>query len=99
MVSFTSDWRFAPARSREIVRALAGRADGLIEGYRPGVMERLGLGRAHVHEHDVGLLAGFQRSDALAKAVADGAQTHMDRAEAIVATMICASSRILASIP
>jgi alpha-methylacyl-CoA racemase len=25
-------------------RALAGRADVLIEGYRPGVMERLGLG-------------------------------------------------------
>lgn len=27
-----------------IVRRLASRADGLIEGYRPGVMERLGLG-------------------------------------------------------
>jgi alpha-methylacyl-CoA racemase len=27
-----------------IVRRLAERADGLIEGYRPGVMERLGLG-------------------------------------------------------
>ena len=26
------------------VRALAGEADGLIEGFRPGVMERLGLG-------------------------------------------------------
>ena len=30
--------------AREIVRQLAGRCDGLIEGYRPGVMERLGLG-------------------------------------------------------
>lgn len=29
---------------REIVRRLAGQADGIIEGYRPGVMERLGLG-------------------------------------------------------
>ena len=29
---------------REVVRQLASRADGLIEGYRPGVMERLGLG-------------------------------------------------------
>ncbi|NJC06275.1 alpha-methylacyl-CoA racemase [Sphingomonas kaistensis] len=29
---------------RGIVRRLAGKADGLIEGYRPGVMERLGLG-------------------------------------------------------
>ena len=28
----------------EVVRRLAERADGLIEGYRPGVMERLGLG-------------------------------------------------------
>jgi alpha-methylacyl-CoA racemase len=29
---------------RDLVRRLAARADGLIEGYRPGVMERLGLG-------------------------------------------------------
>lgn len=29
---------------REIVRELCKSADGLIEGYRPGVMERLGLG-------------------------------------------------------
>ena len=29
---------------REVVRRLAGKADGLIEGYRPGVMERLDLG-------------------------------------------------------
>ena len=32
------------AECREVVRQLAGGADGLIEGYRPGVMERLGLG-------------------------------------------------------
>ncbi len=31
---------------RDIVRRLAASADGLIEGYRPGVMERLGLGPA-----------------------------------------------------
>jgi alpha-methylacyl-CoA racemase len=30
--------------AREVVRKLASRADGLIEGYRPGVMEKLGLG-------------------------------------------------------
>lgn len=29
---------------REVVRRLAASADGLVEGYRPGVMERLGLG-------------------------------------------------------
>lgn len=29
---------------REVVRRLAVKSDGLIEGYRPGVMERLGLG-------------------------------------------------------
>ena len=28
----------------QVVRRLAASADGLIEGYRPGVMERLGLG-------------------------------------------------------
>src|SRR4029450_11607204 len=28
----------------EVVRRLAEKADGLIEGYRPGAMERLGLG-------------------------------------------------------
>jgi alpha-methylacyl-CoA racemase len=31
-------------QARDVVRKLAARADGLIEGYRPGVMERLGLG-------------------------------------------------------
>jgi len=30
--------------AREVVRKLTGNADGIIEGYRPGVMERLGLG-------------------------------------------------------
>ncbi|HET9458510.1 MAG TPA: CaiB/BaiF CoA-transferase family protein [Sphingomicrobium sp.] len=30
--------------ARQVVRRLAARSDGLIEGYRPGVMERLGLG-------------------------------------------------------
>jgi alpha-methylacyl-CoA racemase len=30
--------------ARKIVRTLAARSDALIEGYRPGVMERLGLG-------------------------------------------------------
>ena len=30
--------------ARGIIGKLAGKADGLIEGYRPGVMERLGLG-------------------------------------------------------
>ena len=30
--------------ARDVARRLAGKADGLIEGYRPGVMERLGLG-------------------------------------------------------
>ena len=31
-------------KARDVVRRLAGGADGLVEGYRPGVMERLGLG-------------------------------------------------------
>ena len=37
---------------RDVVRRLAIRADGLIEGYRPGVMERLGLGpEALLHDN------------------------------------------------
>ena len=32
------------AEAVDVVRRLAERSDGLIEGYRPGVMERLGLG-------------------------------------------------------
>lgn len=32
------------AECRDVVRKLASKADGLIEGYRPGVMERLELG-------------------------------------------------------
>ncbi|MCA1653584.1 MAG: CaiB/BaiF CoA transferase family protein [Sphingomicrobium sp.] len=31
-------------KARDVVRRLAATADGLIEGFRPGVMERLGLG-------------------------------------------------------
>lgn len=34
--------------AREVVLRLAKRSDGLIEGYRPGVMERLGLGPAEL---------------------------------------------------
>ncbi len=34
---------------RDLVLRLVGRADGLIEGYRPGTMERLGLGPRDCH--------------------------------------------------
>src|SRR5579863_9398184 len=34
---------------REAVYALAERADALIEGFRPGAMERLGLGPVDMH--------------------------------------------------
>ena len=40
--SIALDLKAAPAG--DIVRRLACRADGLIEGYRPGVVERLGIG-------------------------------------------------------
>jgi alpha-methylacyl-CoA racemase len=45
-LSMTVDLK-APA-DVELVRALAGRADALVEGFRPGVMERLGLGPAEL---------------------------------------------------
>jgi alpha-methylacyl-CoA racemase len=37
-------------RGRAQVRELLGRADALVEGFRPGTMERLGLGPEAVHE-------------------------------------------------
>lgn len=43
---------------RKIVRALAATADGLIEGYRPGVMERLGLGPEQLRADNPRLVYG-----------------------------------------
>jgi len=43
---------------RDVVRKLAATADGLIEGYRPGVMERLGLGPDALLEANPGLVYG-----------------------------------------
>jgi alpha-methylacyl-CoA racemase len=43
---------------REIVRRLAAGADGLIEGYRPGVMERLGLGPDQLRAENPRLVYG-----------------------------------------
>ncbi len=42
----------------ERVRALAREADGLIEGFRPGVMERLGLGPEVLHADNPRLVYG-----------------------------------------
>lgn len=39
-------------------KALVAEADVLIEGFRPGVMERLGLGPAECHELNAGLVYG-----------------------------------------
>ena len=44
--------------AREIVRQLASRCDGLIEGYRPGVMERLGLGPEDLLKDNAKLVYG-----------------------------------------
>ena len=43
---------------REAVLALVEQADALIEGFRPGVMERLGLGPAEVHARNPKLVYG-----------------------------------------
>ena len=43
---------------RDVVRRLAASADGLIEGYRPGVMERLGLGPAEMIAANPALVYG-----------------------------------------
>lgn len=46
------------AAGRNIARSLAGRADILLEGFRPGVMERLGLGPEPLHAANPGLVYG-----------------------------------------
>ena len=43
---------------RAVVRKLAARADGLVEGYRPGVMERLALGPEALHGDNPKLVYG-----------------------------------------
>jgi alpha-methylacyl-CoA racemase len=45
-------------RSCEVVRRLVEKADGLIEGYRPGVMERLGLGPGELLQANPKLVYG-----------------------------------------
>jgi crotonobetainyl-CoA:carnitine CoA-transferase CaiB-like acyl-CoA transferase len=45
----------SPAGQRAL-RALAARADVLVESFRPGVMERLGLGYASLREENPGLI-------------------------------------------
>lgn len=56
---------------REVVRRLVGRADGLIEGYRPGVMERMALGPAELLESFpklvYGRVTGWGQSGPLAR--------------------------------
>jgi crotonobetainyl-CoA:carnitine CoA-transferase CaiB-like acyl-CoA transferase len=56
----------ASPAGREIAIALASRADILVEGFRPGVMDRLGLGWERLHETNPRLLyvsvTGFGRS-------------------------------------
>jgi alpha-methylacyl-CoA racemase len=45
-------------RGAEVVRALAAEADALIEGFRPGVAERLGVGPADCHAVNPRLVYG-----------------------------------------
>lgn len=42
----------------QVVRTLVGRADVLVEGFRPGVMERIGLGPKDLHEVNPALVYG-----------------------------------------
>lgn len=44
--------------ARDVILRLAERADILIEGYRPGVMERLGLGPTELHARNPRLIYG-----------------------------------------
>ena len=60
------------AAGREVVLSLVAQADILIEGFRPGVAERLGLGPADCHARNAALvygrMTGFGQSGPLAQA-------------------------------
>jgi alpha-methylacyl-CoA racemase len=60
-------------RGPEVVLALAEEADALIEGFRPGVAERLGIGPADCHARNprlvYGRMTGFGQDGPLAGAV------------------------------
>lgn len=59
-------------QAREVVLQLAGQADILIEGFRPGVMERLGLGPDACHARNpklvFGRITGWGQTGPLAQA-------------------------------
>jgi alpha-methylacyl-CoA racemase len=61
----------SPAGRAAVLRLVAG-ADMLIEGFRPGVAERLGLGPAECHAHNpalvYGRMTGFGQSGPLSQA-------------------------------
>ncbi|HET7399157.1 MAG TPA: CaiB/BaiF CoA-transferase family protein [Intrasporangium sp.] len=67
--SITVDLRQEPGRA--LVRDLAARADALVEGFRPGVAERLGLGPADLHARNprlvYGRMTGFGQDGPLAQ--------------------------------
>jgi len=67
--SLTLDLKGEPGR--EAALRLAERADALIEGFRPGVMERLGLGPAAMHARNprlvYGRMTGWGQSGPLAE--------------------------------
>ncbi len=58
------------SRGRELLLKLAGTADALVEGFRPGVMDRLGLGWPALHERNPKLvfcsLTGYGQTGPLA---------------------------------
>lgn len=62
------------ARGKDIFRRLAASADVVLENFRPGVMDRLGLGYEALKENNKGLvycaISGFGQSGPLAKAPA-----------------------------
>ncbi len=52
------DLKNPDARSSSVAQALVAEADGLIEGFRPGVAERLGVGPEHCFERNKRLVYG-----------------------------------------
>jgi alpha-methylacyl-CoA racemase len=70
-----AEWRFLDLKqpgARDEAMALAADADALIEGFRPGVLERLGLGPGPLHVANprlvIGRMTGWGQSGPMAQA-------------------------------
>jgi alpha-methylacyl-CoA racemase len=81
-----------------IVRSLVGEANVLVEGFRPGVTERLGLGPVDCAEFNPrlinGRMTGWGQTGPLAQAAAHNIN-HIAFAGALAIDSVCRTTRVV----